>query len=70
VVHHEVNMVNQAAGAKLDPLWAHTSGAWLLDMGMMLFWSAVYVLAAWSRQLGRLSPRSRRALASGAGDVA
>jgi ABC transport system ATP-binding/permease protein len=55
-----LNVVNQATGAKLDPLWSHTSGAWLLDMGMMLFWSVVYVLAAWSRQLGRLSPRRRK----------
>ncbi len=53
-----LNVINPA-GSKPDPLWNHTSGAWLLDMALMLVLSAVYLLIAWW-QLNRLSPGRRR----------
>jgi ABC transport system ATP-binding/permease protein len=46
-------------GNKPDPLWRHTPGAWLLDMGMQLALALVFGLVALWR-LGRLSPGRRR----------
>ena len=49
-------------GAKPDPLWAHTSAAWLAAIGAQVVLAAVFVLIAWW-QLMRISPgrgRSRR----------
>jgi ABC transport system ATP-binding/permease protein len=55
----QLNKLNPSMDAKPDSLWNHTSGVWLLDMGMMLVLSAVYLLIAWW-QLNRLSPGRRR----------
>ena len=53
-----LNVLNPP-GSKPDPLWKHTSGAWLVSMGAMLVLSAVYLLIAWW-QLNRLSPGRRK----------
>jgi ABC transport system ATP-binding/permease protein len=54
-----LNVLNTMMGVAPDFLWNHTHRVWLSDMGMMLVWSAVYVLAAWSLLLGKPSPRRR-----------
>ena len=55
----QLNVTNEMMNVATDHVWNHTRDIWLLDMGMMLAWSAVYVLAAWSRLLGKVSPRPR-----------
>jgi len=55
----QLNVLNPSMDAKPDPLWNHKSGVWLLDMGMMLVLSAVFLLIAWW-QLNRLSPGRRK----------
>ena len=55
----QLNKLNPSMDAKPDPLWNHGSSVWLLDMGMMLVLSAVFLLIAWW-QLNRLSPGRRK----------
>jgi ABC-type multidrug transport system ATPase subunit/ABC-type multidrug transport system permease subunit len=54
-----LNVLNPSMGAKPDPLWNHTASVWLLDMGLMLALSAVFLLLAWWK-LNRLSPGRRK----------
>ena len=46
-------------GSKPDPLWRHTSGVWLLDMGLQVAMVLFFLLVAW-RRLERLSPGRRK----------
>ncbi len=55
----QLNKPNQAMGMPTDPGWAHTPSAWLIAMGAMLAWSAVYMLLAWWL-LNRRSPGRRK----------
>jgi ABC transport system ATP-binding/permease protein len=54
-----LNRLNPPMGARPDSLWKHTSGVWLLDMGLMLVLSAIFLLLSWC-QLNRLSPGRRK----------
>jgi ABC transport system ATP-binding/permease protein len=54
-----LNRLNPSMGARPDSLWKHTSGVWLLDMGLMLVLSAIFLLLSWW-QLNRLSPGRRK----------
>jgi ABC-type multidrug transport system permease subunit len=54
-----LNVLNPSMGAKPDPQWNHTAGVWLVDMGLMLVLTAVYLLFAWWK-LNRLSPGRRK----------
>ena len=54
-----LNVLNPSMGAKPDSQWNHTASAWLVDMGVMLLLSVVYLLIAWW-QLNRLSPGRRK----------
>jgi ABC-type transport system involved in multi-copper enzyme maturation permease subunit len=47
------------AGNFTDPLWVHSAGAWLRDMGILLGLALVFSLLAWVRLL-RLGPRRRK----------
>ena len=42
----QLNELNHVMGIPNDPWWDHTASAWLLDTGMMVAWSAAYVLIA------------------------
>ena len=55
-----LNVLNTMMGVAPDFLWNHTPRVWLSNTGMMLVWSAVYVLAAWSLLLDKPGPRRRR----------
>jgi len=52
-----------APGSVKDPLWAHTSHAWLLDMGMMVVLAVVFSFITWRRLRGSSPARRRRAAA-------
>jgi ABC-type multidrug transport system ATPase subunit len=54
-----LNVISPSTDGKIDPLWQHHANTWLLDMGMMLVLSLVFLLIAWWR-LGRLSPGRRK----------
>ncbi|WP_433562220.1 FHA domain-containing protein [Nocardia sp. CA-151230] len=43
-----------------DPLWKHTLGTWLLDMGVVAGLAAIFLLLAWYR-LHQMRPRRRGA---------
>jgi ABC-type multidrug transport system ATPase subunit len=45
--------------ANADPLWRHTSGNWLRDMGFAIGLAVIFLLLTWIR-LRRLGPRRRR----------
>lgn len=47
-----------------DPLWRHTPGNWLRDVGLTAVLTLVFLLLAWIR-LRRLGPRRRRFLPAG-----
>jgi ABC transport system ATP-binding/permease protein len=51
--------VIQPVAAGQDPLWNHTSGTWLRDMGVLAALSVIYAALAYLR-LRRLSPGRRR----------
>ncbi len=53
-----------APGAVKDPLWAHTSHAWLLDMGMMVVLAVVFSFITWRRLRQGSSPARRRRAAA------
>ena len=60
-------MISPTAGGNFtDPLWDHTAGTWLRDMGAQAGLAVIFALLAWFR-LRRLGPRRRRA--DGAGRV-
>jgi ABC transport system ATP-binding/permease protein len=46
-------------GTYTDPLWDHTSQAWLRDMGALIGLAVLFTLLAWAR-MRRLSPGRRR----------
>ncbi|MFE3101379.1 FHA domain-containing protein [Nocardia tengchongensis] len=46
-----------------DPLWKHTIGTWLLDMGVLAGLAAIFLALAWYR-LHRMQPRRRGARAA------
>ncbi|MEU1427520.1 FHA domain-containing protein [Nocardia sp. NPDC005746] len=46
-----------------DPLWKHTIGTWLLDMGVLAGLAAIFLALAWYR-LHQLQPRRRGAPAA------
>jgi ABC transport system ATP-binding/permease protein len=46
-------------GTYTDPLWNHTSQAWLRDMGALIGLAVLFTLLAWAR-MRRLSPGRRR----------
>src|SRR5580704_11325796 len=45
-------------GAKPDPLWKHTSGTWLTDIGLLLALGLIYTVITW-RRLERSRPGRR-----------
>jgi ABC transport system ATP-binding/permease protein len=54
-----LNVLNPSMDAKPDSTWNHSGGVWLLDMGLMLVLSALFLLLAWWK-LNRLSPGRRK----------
>jgi len=54
-----LNVLTGAKGSNADPLWHHTSGDWLRDIGITVGLALVFVVLAWIRLL-RLGPRRRR----------
>ncbi len=48
--------------ATADPLWNHTSGTWLRDIGFTVGLAVVFLIVTWI-QLRRLGPRRRKARA-------
>ena len=53
-------MITPAAGGNFtDPLWDHTAGNWLRDMGVLVGLAVIFSLLAWLR-LRRLGPRRRK----------
>ena len=46
--------------ATADPLWNHTSGTWLRDIGLTVGLAVVFLIVTWI-QLRRLGPRRRKA---------
>ena len=48
--------------ATADPLWNHTSGTWLRDIGFILGLAVVFLIVTWI-QLRQLGPRRRKAKA-------
>ncbi len=45
--------------ASSDPLWDHTAGTWLIDMGALLALAAAFAVVAWWR-LAKMGPVRRR----------
>ena len=55
-----LNVISPTAGGNFtDPMWAHTAGTWLRDMGAQAGLAIIFGLLAWFR-LRRLGPRRRR----------
>jgi ABC-type multidrug transport system ATPase subunit len=55
-----LNVITPSAGGNFtDPLWTHSAGIWLRDMGAQAGLALVFALLAWFR-LRRLGPRRRR----------
>jgi len=48
--------------ATADPLWNHTPGTWLRDIGFTVGLAVVFLIVTWI-QLRRLGPRRRKARA-------
>ncbi len=55
-----LNIINPTAPGSTDPLWTHSSGNWLRDMGVMILLAVIFTLFTWMR-LRRLGPRRRKA---------
>ena len=55
-----LNVINPPAPGSTDPLWTHSSGNWLRDMGVMILLAVIFTLFTWMR-LRRLGPRRRKA---------
>jgi ABC transport system ATP-binding/permease protein len=54
-----LNVISPTAGNFTDPLWTHSAGTWLRDMGAQAGLAVIFALLAWFR-LRRLGPRRRR----------
>jgi ABC-type multidrug transport system ATPase subunit len=54
-----LNVIGVSTPGSTDPLWAHSSGNWLRDMGFTIGLAVIFTLLAWTR-LPRLSPGRRR----------
>jgi ABC transport system ATP-binding/permease protein len=54
-----LNVITPSAGNFTDPLWQHSAGNWLRDMGILAGLAVIFVLLSWLR-LRRLSPGRRR----------
>ncbi len=54
-----LNVINPTLGNFTDPLWAHTSTAWLRDMGYTIGLAVIFTLLTWIK-LRRIGPRRRR----------
>jgi ABC-type multidrug transport system ATPase subunit len=55
-----LNVITPSAGGNFtDPLWTHSAGHWLRDMGAQAGLAVIFALLAWFR-LRRLGPRRRR----------
>ena len=55
-----LNVITPSAGGNFtDPLWAHTPGTWLRDMGAQAGLAVIFAVLAWF-QLRRLGPRRRK----------
>ena len=54
-----LNGIGLLPGSSPDPLWGHTAGDWIRDMGVTAGLAAVCLLLTWI-QLRRLGPRRRR----------
>ena len=54
-----LNLISPARGSIIDPLWQHTSSAWLRNMGFTIGLAVIFTLLAWIR-LPRPSPGRRR----------
>jgi ABC-type multidrug transport system ATPase subunit len=55
-----LNVINPTLGNFTDPLWSHTAGNWLRDMGFMIGLAVIFTLLAYLR-MRRLGPRRRKA---------
>jgi ABC transport system ATP-binding/permease protein len=55
----QLNVLSPTMLNKPDPLWRHTSGIWVLDMGVPVAMALVFLLIGWW-QLERLSPGRRK----------
>jgi hypothetical protein len=53
-----LNLLNPPTGSGTDPLWGHTSGDWMRDIGLTLGLAAVFLVVTWV-SLRRLGPRGR-----------
>ena len=54
-----LNVINPTLGNFTDPVWAHTSSAWLRDMGYTIGLAVIFTLLTWIR-LRRIGPRRRK----------
>ena len=55
-----LNVISPSAGGNFtDPLWDHTAGTWLKDMGGQAALAIIFTLIAWF-WLRRLGPRRRK----------
>jgi ABC-type multidrug transport system ATPase subunit len=56
-----LNVLTPAGGAGnfTDPIWQHTAGTWLRDMGALVGLAVIFALIAWF-QMRRLGPRRRK----------
>ena len=55
-----LNVISPTAGGNFtDPLWNHTAGTWLRDMGAQVALAIIFTLLAWLR-MRRLGPRRRK----------
>ena len=55
-----LNVISPTAGGNFtDPLWDHTAGTWLRDMGAQAALAIIFALLAWVR-MRRLGPRRRK----------
>jgi len=54
-----LNVINPALGSFTDPVWDHTSAAWLRDVGYTVALAVIFTLIAWI-QMRRLGPRRRK----------
>jgi hypothetical protein len=56
-----LNVITPAGGAGnfTDPIWDHTAGTWLRDMGFLAGLAVIFALIAWF-QMRRLGPRRRK----------
>ncbi len=54
-----LNVITPTLGSFTDPLWAHSAGNWLRDMGILLGLGAVFMLLA-ALRLRSLGPRRRK----------